>query len=51
MRETQTEEQKIEAIEAIEAMYEVVEKSFTEAFTEMGKTIAGLADVLRETDQ
>lgn len=48
MRNTQTEEQKIEAIKA---MYEVVGKSFAEAYAEMGKTIAGIADVLREANQ
>lgn len=48
MRKQQTEEQKIEAIKA---MYEVVRESFMEACTEMGKTIAGLADALKEEGQ
>ena len=48
MRDTRTEEQKIEAIKA---MYEVVRESLMEAYTDMGKTIAGIADVLREAGQ
>jgi len=48
MRKQQTEEQKIEAIKA---MYEVVRESFMEAYTDMGKTIAAIADVLRESEQ
>nr|DAW70274.1 MAG TPA: hypothetical protein [Caudoviricetes sp.] len=48
MKDTRTEEQKIEAIKA---MYEVVAKSFAEAYTDMGNTIAAIADVLREAEQ
>lgn len=42
-----TEEQKIEAIKAV---YEAARQSFMEAYTDMGKTIAGIADVLREAE-
>lgn len=48
MRNTQTEEQKIEAIKAL---YEAVRESFMDAYAEMGKTIAGIADILKEADQ
>ena len=48
MRDTRTEEQRVEAIKA---MYKVVGKSFTEAYTEMGKTIAAIAEVLKEAEQ
>lgn len=48
MKDTRTEEQKIEAIKA---MYEVVRESFMEAYTEMGTTIAGIADALKEAEQ
>lgn len=41
MKSMQTEEQKIEAIR----------ESFMDAYAEMEKTIAGIADVLKETDQ
>ena len=44
----QTEEQKIEALKV---MYEVVGKSFAEAYAEMGKKIAGIADALKENGQ
>lgn len=43
-----TEEQKIEVIKAV---YEAVRESFMEAYTDMEKTIAGIADVLREAEQ
>lgn len=43
-----TEEQKIEAIKAV---YEVARENVTEAYTEMGKTIASIADVLRKAEQ
>lgn len=43
-----TEEQKIEAIKAV---YEAARESFMEAYTDMGKTIAAIADVLREAEQ
>lgn len=46
--ETQTEEQKIEAIKA---MYEAIGKGVIDAYTEMEKTIAGIADVLRKAEQ
>lgn len=48
MKDTRTEEQKIEAIKAL---YEAVRESVTSAYAEMGKTIASIADVLREIDQ
>lgn len=48
MWKIQTEEQKIEAIKAV---YEAVREGFMEAYAEMGKTIAGLADILKEVDQ
>ena len=43
-----TEEQKIEAIKAV---YEAARESFMEAYTEMGKTIAAVADVLKEAER
>lgn len=46
-KQTQTEEQKIEAIKAV---YEAVRESLMEAYAEMGKTLAGLADILRGAD-
>lgn len=48
MKSMQTEEQKVEAIKAV---YEAIRESFMDAYAEMGKTIAGIADVLKETDQ
>lgn len=48
MRNMQTEEQKIEAIKAL---YEAIRENFMDAYTEMGKAIAGIADVLKEADQ
>lgn len=48
MKDTRTEEQKIEAIKAV---YEAVGKGIIDAYTEMEKTIAGIADVLREAEQ
>lgn len=39
-----TEEQKI-------AVYEAARESFMDAYTDMEKTIAGIADVLREAEQ
>lgn len=43
-----TEEQKIEVIKAV---YEAARESFMEAYTDMEKTIAGIADVLRGAEQ
>lgn len=43
-----TEEWKIEVIKAV---YEAARESFMEAYTDMEKTIAGIADVLREAEQ
>lgn len=48
MKSMQTEEQKVEAIKAV---YEAIRESFMDAYAEMEKTIAGIADVLKETDQ
>lgn len=48
MWKTKNEEQKIEAIKAV---YESIRESVTDAYTEMGKTLASIADVMREADQ